>query len=63
MPLPRLDLQHREAREGAERGMDRFAMLVEEDGTVVIDTSEILFGAPEGIVTFTDPHPADVGCL
>jgi cytochrome b6-f complex iron-sulfur subunit len=47
----------------AERGMDRFAVLVEDDGTVVIDTSEILFGAPEGIVTFTDPHPADVGCF
>ena len=46
----------------AERGMDRFAVLMEEDGTVVIDTSEILFGAPEGPVTFTDPHPADAGC-
>jgi nitrite reductase/ring-hydroxylating ferredoxin subunit len=46
----------------AERGMDRFAVLVEDDGTVVIDTSEILFGAPEGMVTFTDPYPADVGC-
>jgi cytochrome b6-f complex iron-sulfur subunit len=46
----------------AERGMDRFAVLVEEDGTVVIDTSEIIFGAPEGVLTFTDPHPADVGC-
>jgi len=45
----------------AERGMDRFAVL-EEDGTVVIDTSEILFGAPEGIVTFHDPHPVDIGC-
>lgn len=46
----------------AERGMDRFAVLIEEDGTVVIDTREIIRGAPEGIVTFTDPHPADVGC-
>ena len=46
----------------AERGMDRFAVLVEDDGTVVIDTSEIQRGAPEGVVTFTDPHPADVGC-
>ncbi|MGQ0609104.1 MAG: ubiquinol-cytochrome c reductase iron-sulfur subunit [Chloroflexota bacterium] len=46
----------------AERGMDRFAVLMEEDGTVVIDTSEILFGAPEGSVTFIDPHPADAGC-
>ena len=46
----------------AERGMDRFAVTVEEDGTVVIDTSEVLRGAPEGIVTFIDPHPADAGC-
>lgn len=46
----------------AERGMDRFAVLIEEDGTVVIDTSEVLQGAPEGSVTFTDPHPADAGC-
>jgi len=46
----------------AERGMDRFAVLIEEDGTVVIDTREILFGAPEGIVHFTDPHPPDIAC-
>ncbi|MGH2417696.1 MAG: ubiquinol-cytochrome c reductase iron-sulfur subunit, partial [Candidatus Limnocylindria bacterium] len=46
----------------AERGMDRFAVLVEEDGTVVIDTGEIQRGAPEGVVSFTDPHPADAGC-
>jgi cytochrome b6-f complex iron-sulfur subunit len=46
----------------AERGMDRFAVLVEEDGTVIIDTSEISFGAPEGVLTFTDPHPPEVGC-
>ena len=46
----------------AERGMDRFAVVIEEDGTVVIDTREILFGAPEGVVTFSDPHPADIGC-
>jgi len=46
----------------AERGMDRFAVVIEEDGTVVIDTREILFGAPEGALTFSDPHPADIGC-
>jgi cytochrome b6-f complex iron-sulfur subunit len=46
----------------AERGMDRFEVIVDEDGAVVIDTREILFGAPEGVVTFTDPHPVDVGC-
>ena len=46
----------------AERGMDRFVVRIEEDGTVVIDTSEIVRGAPQGVVTFTDPHPPDVGC-
>ena len=46
----------------AERGMDRFAVLIEEDGTVIIDTREVLFGAPEGVVTFSDPFPADAGC-
>ena len=42
--------------------MDRFAVMIEEDGTVVVDTREILSGAPEGSVTFTDPHPPEVGC-
>jgi nitrite reductase/ring-hydroxylating ferredoxin subunit len=46
----------------AERGMDRFAVLIEEDGMVVIDTREIIRGAPTGIVTFNDPHPPDAGC-
>ncbi len=46
----------------AERGMDRFAVLIDEDGTVLIDTSEIVRGAPQGVVTFTDPHPPDAGC-
>jgi len=46
----------------AERGMDRFAVVVEEDGTIVIDTREILKGSPAGVPAFTDPHPADVGC-
>jgi len=46
----------------AERGMDRFAVLMEEDGTIVIDTSEIQRGAPEGVLSFTDPHPPAVGC-
>lgn len=46
----------------AERGMDRFAVLVEDDGTLIIDTREVLFGAPEGVITFNDPHPADAGC-
>ena len=51
------------AKGPAERGMDRFAVLMEEDGTVVIDTSAIVSGAPEGVVTFTDPHAPNVGCV
>lgn len=47
----------------AERGMDRFAVLIDEDGMVLIDTSEIMRGAPQGVVTFTDPHPPDMGCV
>ena len=46
----------------AERGMDRFAVLIEEDGTVVIDTREVISGPPVGTLTFTDPHPPDAGC-
>jgi hypothetical protein len=46
----------------AERGMDRFAVEVDDDGFVVIDTREIIRGAPEGAVTFRDPHPPDAGC-
>ena len=46
----------------AERGMDRFPVILEDDGTVVIDTREILRGAPKGILTFTDPYPPDAGC-
>ena len=46
----------------AARGMDRFAVEMDPDGTIVIDTREIVRGAPEGEVTFVDPHPPDVGC-
>lgn len=46
----------------AERGMDRFAVEIEDDDMVVVDTSEIVFGAPEGTLIFTDPHPPDAGC-
>lgn len=46
----------------AERGMDRFAVTIDDDGSIVIDTREILRGAPEGVVTFRDPHPPDAGC-
>lgn len=46
----------------SERGMDRFAVDVDDDGSIVIDTREVLRGAPEGTVTFRDPHPPDIGC-
>lgn len=46
----------------ASRGMDRFAVDFDPDGSVVIDTREIIRGAPEGTVTFHDPHPAGEGC-
>lgn len=42
--------------------MDRFRVELEADGTLVIDTREVIRGAPEGTVTFRDPHPADEGC-
>ena len=46
----------------ASRGMDRFAVTVDADGTVVIDTREVLSGAPAGTPTFRDAYPPDVGC-
>jgi cytochrome b6-f complex iron-sulfur subunit len=45
----------------AQRGMDRFAVLV-DDGTIVIDTREVISGPPVGTVTFTDPFAPDIGC-
>jgi nitrite reductase/ring-hydroxylating ferredoxin subunit len=49
----------------AERGMDRFPVLIDEDGVVVIDTSTIIAGAPnlgEEHLTFEDPFPYDIKC-
>lgn len=46
----------------AERGMDRFAVEIDDDGVVVVDTRSIIRGAPEGVLTFRDPHPVDAGC-
>ncbi len=46
----------------APRGMDRFPVRIEEDGTVVVDTRELIKGPPRGVVTFVDPHPQDGGC-
>jgi len=46
----------------APRGMDRFPVRIDEGGVVFVDTRELIEGPPKGAVTFTDPHPADVGC-
>ena len=45
----------------AERGMDRFPVVVEH-GVLVLDTSQVIRGGPEGTVTFQDPHPPAEGC-
>jgi Rieske Fe-S protein len=49
----------------AERGMDRFALEIDEDGMVVIDTAVIVAGAPNlgpEYLTFADPFPYDIKC-
>jgi Rieske Fe-S protein len=49
----------------AERGLDRFAVSIEADGTVVMDTSEVTQGAPNlGLdhLVFRDPYPFDATC-
>ena len=46
----------------ADRGMDRFAVTMEDDGVLTVDTRQVVRGPPEGQLTFTDPHPADSGC-
>ncbi len=46
----------------APRGMDRFPVRVTDEGVVIVDTRELIEGPPKGVVTFTDPHPQDVGC-
>ena len=45
----------------AARGMDRFPVRI-DDGMVIVDTRELITGPPKGVVTFTDPHPPNVGC-
>lgn len=47
----------------ASRGMDRFAVTVDADGIVVIDTREVITGAPAGATTFRDAFPPEVGCV
>ena len=49
----------------AERGLDRFAVLIEDDGTIVIDTSQLTRGSPNrgpDYLTLTDAHPWDATC-
>ena len=46
----------------APRGMDRFPVRLRTDGTVIIDTRELIEGPPRGVLTFHDAHPVDVGC-
>jgi Rieske Fe-S protein len=46
----------------AARGMDRFPVRI-DDGIVIVDTTELISGPPKGVVTFTDPHPPNVGCV
>jgi cytochrome b6-f complex iron-sulfur subunit len=45
----------------AARGMDRFPVRI-DDAMVIVDTRELISGPPKGVVTFTDPHPPNVGC-
>ncbi len=49
----------------AERGLDRFAVLIEEDGTIVIDTAQYTQGPPNlgpDHLAFTDAHPWEATC-
>jgi Rieske Fe-S protein len=46
----------------APRGMDRFPVRFDDAGVLILDARELIEGPPKGVVTFRDPHPADVGC-
>jgi hypothetical protein len=49
----------------AERGLDRFAVRIEADGMVVVNTAEIIRGAPNrgpAALTFSDGHPWQATC-
>lgn len=49
----------------AERGLDRFAVRIEADGTLVIDTGQLTRGAPNlgpDRLVFSDPHSWDATC-
>jgi Rieske Fe-S protein len=50
----------------AARGMDRFAVSIDEEGIVIIDSSQITAGAPDRqdpeTLAFVDAAPYDVKC-
>jgi Rieske Fe-S protein len=49
----------------AERGLDRFAVEIERDGTIVIDTARLTQGPPNqgpDRLTFEDPYPWTATC-
>ena len=49
----------------AERGLDRFTVLIEDDGMIVIDTSQLTQGAPNRgreFLDFDDSHAWDATC-
>jgi Rieske Fe-S protein len=49
----------------AERGLDRFGVLIEGDGAIVIDTAQYTQGPPNlgpDHLAFTDPHPWEATC-
>ncbi|MGH2455555.1 MAG: ubiquinol-cytochrome c reductase iron-sulfur subunit [Candidatus Limnocylindria bacterium] len=49
----------------AERGLDRFAVSIDQAGVVVVDTSQITRGEPNrgpDRLVFTDRHPFDATC-
>jgi nitrite reductase/ring-hydroxylating ferredoxin subunit len=49
----------------AERGLDRFAVRIEDDGMIVIDTSQLTQGPPNrgsDALAFHDPHPWEATC-
>jgi cytochrome b6-f complex iron-sulfur subunit len=49
-----------EKRDGpAPRGMDRFNVIV-EDGTYIVDTSEVVSGPPPGTIGFDERGPTDM---
>ncbi|HET7520432.1 MAG TPA: Rieske 2Fe-2S domain-containing protein [Candidatus Limnocylindria bacterium] len=49
----------------AERGLDRFAVSIDSNGVIVIDTGQITRGEPNrgpDALTFRDPHPWEATC-